>query len=183
MSFGFGAPVPGTVHCCWPPLLDHHVSLDRSRPPIGLDQTMTSDDPIPPPTTPQWSDERSSVPRHLLRRSQDDRVIGGVAAGIGRYLGVDSTLVRVAFVLLAVFGGSGLLIYLVAWLVIPDERPGEPLDADRRSNVSGAVVIGGLLVAAGFLMLLDQVIPEFRSILGPLLLIAFGVLVLVGVRR
>lgn len=61
------------------------------------------------------------MPPRLLTRSRDDRTIAGVCGGIGRYLGVDPTVVRVAFAIVTLFGGAGLAAYVLAWLVIPDE--------------------------------------------------------------
>lgn len=61
------------------------------------------------------------VPRRLFR-SADNKVIAGVCGGLGEYLGLDPVVVRLVFVLLLVFGGSGLLLYLVFWLVIPSEN-------------------------------------------------------------
>lgn len=59
-----------------------------------------------------------------LTRPSTGAMIGGVCAGIARYLNLDATIVRIAFVLIAVFGGSGILIYLVLWAVIPKEEGG-----------------------------------------------------------
>jgi phage shock protein C len=56
-----------------------------------------------------------------IRRSDDDRMIAGVAGGIAEHFDVDPGSVRLAFAALAVFGGSGLLFYLIAWIVIPAE--------------------------------------------------------------
>ncbi len=56
-----------------------------------------------------------------LYRSKTDRKLLGVCGGIARYLGVDSTLVRVLVVLLALGGGVGLLTYLIVALIIPEE--------------------------------------------------------------
>ena len=56
-----------------------------------------------------------------LRRPHDGRVVAGVCAGLAAYLGVDPTLVRLAFALLTIFGGAGVLLYLCAWIVIPEE--------------------------------------------------------------
>ena len=56
-----------------------------------------------------------------LFRSRTDYMLGGVCAGLGRYFGVDSTLVRLLFVLLVLAGGSGVLLYIVLWIVIPRE--------------------------------------------------------------
>jgi|AutmiccommuBRH21_1029487.scaffolds.fasta_scaffold01491_5 phage shock protein PspC (stress-responsive transcriptional regulator) len=62
-----------------------------------------------------------------LTRPRSGAMIGGVCAGLARYLGVDATLVRIAFVLIAIFAGSGVLIYLVLWAVIPREEDGGSL--------------------------------------------------------
>lgn len=58
-----------------------------------------------------------------LERSRTNRVLGGVSSAFANYLGIDLTLVRLAFVLLAIFGGSGVVIYIICWIVIP-EKPG-----------------------------------------------------------
>jgi phage shock protein C len=57
-----------------------------------------------------------------LYRSRTDQMIAGVCGGLGKYLGIDPTLIRLAFVLLLLFGiGSGLLVYLVMILLVPLE--------------------------------------------------------------
>jgi phage shock protein C len=57
-----------------------------------------------------------------LYLSDTDRKIGGVCGGIAEYLGVDSTLVRVVWIIIALLAGSGILAYFIAWLLIP-RRP------------------------------------------------------------
>jgi phage shock protein C len=56
-----------------------------------------------------------------LYRSRTERWFAGVCGGLGQYFDVDPTLVRVIFVILSLTFGSGLLIYLVLWLIIPNE--------------------------------------------------------------
>jgi phage shock protein C len=56
-----------------------------------------------------------------LYRSLRQRMIGGVCGGLGEYLAIDPTLIRVLFVLAAVFGGHGLLLYLILLLLVPIE--------------------------------------------------------------
>jgi phage shock protein PspC (stress-responsive transcriptional regulator) len=56
-----------------------------------------------------------------LHRVREGRVIAGVCAGLASYFGVDPTLVRLAFALVTVFGGFGVLLYLCAWIVIPED--------------------------------------------------------------
>ena len=55
-----------------------------------------------------------------LTRSTTDRMVAGVAGGLAEYLSIDPTLVRLIFVLLALAGGPGLIIYLVLWLIMPE---------------------------------------------------------------
>ncbi|MEK6954199.1 MAG: PspC domain-containing protein [Candidatus Micrarchaeota archaeon] len=59
-----------------------------------------------------------------LYRSRKDRILGGVCGGMGKYFGVDPVLVRLLFVLLAFGAGSGILLYLVAWLIVPEDPKG-----------------------------------------------------------
>jgi phage shock protein PspC (stress-responsive transcriptional regulator) len=54
-----------------------------------------------------------------LMRSRTDKMIGGVCGGLARYLQIDSTVVRVIFALALFFGGSGGLLYLILWFVMP----------------------------------------------------------------
>ncbi len=54
-----------------------------------------------------------------LRRSHDEKMLGGVAGGIARSLNADVTLVRVVIAALAIFTGAGAALYLAAWLLIP----------------------------------------------------------------
>jgi phage shock protein C len=58
-------------------------------------------------------------PRKLYR-SRSQRMLGGVCGGLAEYFNVDATLIRVLFLVLAVFGGTGLVIYVVMWLIVPD---------------------------------------------------------------
>jgi len=56
-----------------------------------------------------------------LYRSRTDHIIGGVCGGLGAYLDVDPTVIRLLFVLLAFAGGPGLLAYLVMLILVPEE--------------------------------------------------------------
>ncbi len=58
----------------------------------------------------------------LLRRSKTDKMIAGICGGLGKYFGLDPTILRLVFVLLMIFAGTGLLAYLIMWLVIPYEK-------------------------------------------------------------
>ncbi|MCB9419339.1 MAG: PspC domain-containing protein [Ardenticatenaceae bacterium] len=55
-----------------------------------------------------------------LVRSTTDRMVAGVAAGLADYMNLDPTIVRLLFVLLALAGGPGILIYIIMWIVMPE---------------------------------------------------------------
>lgn len=56
-----------------------------------------------------------------LTRKTDDKMIAGVAAGIADYFGLDVTLVRVVLVVTAIMGGFGFVLYVVMWVLVPEE--------------------------------------------------------------
>jgi phage shock protein PspC (stress-responsive transcriptional regulator) len=77
-----------------------------------------------------------------LYRAREGRVIAGVCAGLAGYFRVDPTLVRLAFVVVTFFGGIGILCYLGAWIVIPEEGDGSSIAEDfvnkqRRNRDNG----------------------------------------------
>ena len=82
--------------------------------------------PTPPP--PLWPARPASYgpgpgepgPRRWLRRSRADRMVSGVAGGLGEYFGVDPVIFRVLFAVLSFFGGVGLVMYGLAWLLVPE---------------------------------------------------------------
>ena len=74
---------------------------------------------------PEGQRENAGYSGKTLLRSTRDRTVGGVCGGIAEYLGVDSTMVRVLWVVLSIYPGAvigGVLAYVIAWLVIPDRR-------------------------------------------------------------
>lgn len=89
-----------------------------------------------------------------LRRTVDDRKVAGVAGGLARHLDVDPLLLRVAFVVLAFFGGAGLLLYGACWLLVPEDGSDEaPITLDDRSRTIALVGVG---VLAAFALLGDS---------------------------
>jgi phage shock protein C len=56
-----------------------------------------------------------------LYRKREGRIVAGVCTGLADYLGIDVTIIRLVFAALTVFGGAGVLLYLIAWLVVPEE--------------------------------------------------------------
>lgn len=63
----------------------------------------------------------TSTPLKRLYRSETHRVIAGVCGGLADYFALDATLIRIIFVILSVFNGIGVVIYLVLWLIVPTE--------------------------------------------------------------
>lgn len=122
-----------------------------------------------------------------LTRSLQDRVLGGVCGGIGSYIGVDPWWVRVAFVILGAFtSGTGILIYVGLWLLLPgqslqDLQLQHAADAVVRSRpemiilIGGAVIVMGLIVLARNLGVLES--AEGDAFL-PLVVIVLGLMLL-----
>lgn len=128
---------------------------------------------------PEPSAEEPQRP-HVLRRSRDDRVIAGVCGGLGRYLGIDPVLLRIAFVVLAIAGGGGILLYVVSWILIPEPREGEDLGTRHPSHVDATrLVVGGALIAIGTILLLNLSIPALGRYFWPLAVIAAGVAIVI----
>jgi phage shock protein C len=63
----------------------------------------------------------NDISSKTLERKRDGRMLAGVCAGIGAYLGIDANLVRLIFAIASFFGLLGVLVYLVAWAVVPEE--------------------------------------------------------------
>ncbi len=61
-----------------------------------------------------------------LYRSRTDKMVSGVCGGLGKYLAIDPTLIRLLFVLITVLGGSGVLVYLIMMIVMPEEPTETP---------------------------------------------------------
>jgi phage shock protein C len=137
-----------------------------------------------------------------LYRSTTDRMIGGVCGGLGAYLEIDPVLIRLFFVLLTIAGGSGVLIYLLLWIVIPSGEPGElaasaprsgaqeiaerarSLGDDMRTSIRNrdpqtVFIVGAALVVLGVMFLVQNLHIGWlywldAGVLWPLLLIAGG---------
>jgi phage shock protein PspC (stress-responsive transcriptional regulator) len=94
-------------------------------------------------------DEQAVGPRRALLRSKDDRVLWGVAGGLAEHIGFNATLVRIAFVVITLFGGAGLLAYLVLAVALPeDDGTGNPVPESAWARF-GKVFVVCVLVAIG----------------------------------
>jgi phage shock protein PspC (stress-responsive transcriptional regulator) len=70
-----------------------------------------------------------SPDRPALRRPFQGRMVAGVAEGVARYFGIDTTLVRIGFVVLTIVGGAGVPLYLAGLLLVPDEGSDQSIAA------------------------------------------------------
>ena len=141
-----------------------------------------------------------------LTRSEKERMLGGVCGGLAEYFGFDPTLVRLVFVLLALAGGTGILVYIVLWIIMPRRSQTEArevvgeniedikkrlveLQGEAKAAVTGekaeewkrssGLWLGLVLAAIGLLLLLSN-LGVFRlwrwAILWPIALILLGLL-------
>lgn len=138
-----------------------------------------------------------------LYRSRTDSMVGGVCGGLGEYLNVDPILFRVLFVLALIIGGSGFLVYVILWIVIPEEPVipiktenlnKEPMN-DTNNQTDGGFKMGEepkkpqkndgnlwgglILITLGGIFLIDRFVPriEFGD-LWPLILVVVGVILI-----
>lgn len=138
-----------------------------------------------------------------LYRSRTDSIIGGVSGGIANYLKTDPTYIRIIFAMLAIFGGGGVLIYIILWIAVPIEpmyiydnankvhmddsqsnfRPeNKESEYDRpyqqkADNKSGSLIAGLALITLGVIFLVDIFVPHINFIdLWPLVLLVIGII-------
>ena len=138
-----------------------------------------------------------------LYRSSRERVISGVAGGVAEYFDIDPSIVRIAWVLLAIItGGVFLILYGVMWLVVPvapwvpsssdgssggeaaSGSPGAPPPRPSRGSGSAGLVFGLIFVGLGLYFLAREYLPAFNiDRLWPLGLVALGVFLLIAALR
>lgn len=127
----------------------------------------------------------------VLKRSRRNRVIAGVCAGLADYFNIDIALVRVLFVVAALCGSFGFWMYVILWIVVPEEIiEGDTIDITPKDDIvekktaNGAMIASLILIFIGLVALLDN----FLSIawlwkLWPVALIIIGVVILVNSQK
>lgn len=134
--------------------MDENTRNEPDEQPEGPQAPQPEGPQAPPPEPP--TEPLADAPRkRRLTRSRSERVIGGVCGGLGRYFDVDPVIFRIAAVALALLGGTGVLLYLAALLLVPSDdgvaaaaAPGE--GRNRGLVIAGVVLL--LLVAWPFLL-------------------------------
>lgn len=71
-----------------------------------------------------------------LYRSRDDKMIAGVCSGLGERFGFDPNILRIALAVSTLFGGTGIIAYLIAWVVLPERVPASQTDAPTATRPS-----------------------------------------------
>ena len=134
-----------------------------------------------------------------LKRDSKNSVLGGVAAGIGRYTDVDPVIIRIGFIVLCFFNGIGLLAYAAGWFLMPDDKDevasgssAEVVGEGTQSTTStgdGRWIAGLALIVIGGLLLIDR-LPWFHwpywvhfGTLWPLVFVFIGVGLILKTRR
>ncbi len=132
------------------PGLEHSGDMTTTPP----DAPHTEHESTSPHTGPRVTREEVRDVSRLRRTILADRKLGGVCGGVARHFDIDPTLVRVIFVVLAFFGGAGLLLYVALWLLLPEDgAPQAIIPLDERSLT---VALGGLVVVAAIAMIGDS---------------------------
>ncbi len=145
---------------------------------LRLDDAPMTSPSVSDPTVQAPSGEAPPEPRPArLRRSHDERVLGGVAGGIAEHFAIDPVLVRLAFVVGTFLAGVGVVAYLIAWIAIPAEAEVTP--SRSRPPVDVRQLLGFGLVALGLAVIPGRVgIGVDGDVVWPLGLMMIGASVL-----
>jgi phage shock protein C len=117
---------------------------------------------------------------HRLYRSNEHKIIGGVCGGLGEYFNIDPTWLRLAFVILTITKGLGLLLYVIGWVVIPrrpvgEEVPAPPPSSSATKKINGSLLPGLILIGIGLIFLFEETIWWFDfHLVWPVILILVG---------
>ena len=109
---------------------------------------------LPVPVEETKQDE----PVKRIFRSKTDKVISGVCGGVAQYFNLDPILVRVIWAAAVFFGGTGMIAYIAAWIIIPED-PNETSSTGKggeKQHVSAGIIGGVILILFGLLMLSDH---------------------------
>ena len=122
--------------------------------------------------------------QNKIYRSRTNSMIAGICGGLGEYLSVDPTIIRVVAVLLIIPDGIGLLAYIIGWVIIP-RRPEVEAEVVAPERSGRSRLLPGLaLILIGLVFLLNNLIPWFDiGYLWPLILIVLGVALLLKAHK
>lgn len=125
-----------------------------------------------------------------------NRVIGGVCSGLAEYFGLDTALVRIAFVIAFMFASFGFWIYIILWAILPvsgqqtidngqpSESVSESEPVSKSESKVKSIFAGSFVILVGLLFLVNNFIPiNWVWKLWPLILVAIGVVMIVTSRK
>lgn len=141
-----------------------------------------------------------------LYRSRKKKVIAGLCGGLGEYLDIDPVILRIIFVLITIFHGIGVIVYIIMWIIVQEEPYDKSFTEESKepetenetkkestftnnskqatespSSSNGRIVIGVLLIIIGLVFLSEKFFPffdfEFVFALG---LIGFGIALIIN---
>ena len=147
-----------------------------------------------------------------LYRSVTDKMLAGVCGGLAEYFAIDPVLIRLIFVLAVIFGGSGILAYIILWIIIPqkpyiitpfnsnaqsgdsqttgEENKSEGNDPNmkfmniNKTQSNRSIYAGAFLILLGGIFLLDNFVPHFHfGDFWPLILIGLGFAIILNARN
>jgi phage shock protein C len=147
-----------------------------------------------------------------LYRSVTDKMLAGVCGGLAEYFAIDPVIVRLIFVLAVIFGGSGILAYIILWIIIPqkpyiitpfntnppsgdsssstEEKKSETSNPDmnyvniNKTQSNRSIYAGAFLILLGGIFLLDNFVPHFHfGDFWPLILIGLGFAIILNARN
>ncbi|MCT4543452.1 MAG: PspC domain-containing protein [Vallitalea sp.] len=121
-----------------------------------------------------------------LYRSRNNQIISGVCAGIGEYLNIDPTIIRILFLFALIGWGSGIFIYIICLLVIPLEPSGYnsyayTINEKHNSffNNNGRIILGIILIIFGIGSILEKIFHWFDfDLILPIAIIGIGFIIL-----
>jgi phage shock protein C len=145
--------------------------------------------------------------KRRLYRSKNDVFFGGVASGLAEFFNTESYIIRILFVLAAIFGGWGIIVYIILWIVVPEKDGIEYTDyqdlgkdnqesdaqnsdsanekkqteehSSENKNKRGSIIAGVALILIGFIFIIDNYLPAISiKDLWPVVLIGIGVLII-----
>lgn len=126
---------------------------------------------------------QSAPPRRSLHRSERGSILAGVSAGLGEHFGINAWWFRWAFIVLAFFGGLGILLYVLAWLLIPGQDEDQAAAVrwiDSVDLTDTGTILGIVLIGAASIVIATQVIDISGTVVFAAILFVVGVLLYRG---
>ena len=116
-----------------------------------------------------------------LYRSRDQKIVAGICGGLGEYFAIDPVWFRIGFVVLTLGGGSGILVYLLMWLIVPESPEGYTAPAEGRGRAfNGVAAIGVVFMFVGTIALVNTIAPWLGQYFWPIIFVVGGLALVLG---